>query len=418
LARNYSLAEMPVFSPPGAVLALRNLPEGSVLGLATQQMGDLAFWVMPLVPESGLGRGRAVRTSTRVYDDDGLSIDYDVGEGEKFVWTEFSSEWTRGGGSEGAGAAPAADAKVGGVLGALGRTLFGAGAASDDAEAGADDNDVITFTIGAAEGNGYADFPSARLYTLRFVGALPPLSVTVDGEPAARDQAAAPDDAGEHAAWAPGALSWAFLGPSLSLWVRAGRPLDTAVPHTVVVTFPRGARLDDARLTQGLARIAARSLACKDEVDRHYGIIYPPDAQPVLRISAAATAISSAPDALSALRELSAIAGDVAAAADLVKGWKLPPGHEMEPTVKTMQAHCAGQLQDALIQLRGDNARPLAASDPRRAAAHSRIRFSSDIAKSAGSAPGQVSQYSGEGDDGGGVEANAEPTSSSHDDEL
>ena len=111
-------------------------------------------------------------------------------------------------------------------------------------------------------------------------------------------------------------------------------------------------------------------------------------------------------------------AGDVAAAADLVKGWKLPPGHEMEPTVKTMQAHCAGQLQDALIQLRGDNARPLAASDPRRAAAHSRIRFSSDIAKSAGSAPGQVSQYSGEGDDGGGVEANAEPTSSSHDDEL
>ena len=489
LARNYSIAEMPVFSPPGAIIVQRNLPRGgAVLGLATQQCDDLALWVMPIVAESGLAQTAAaasaaaaaaaaaaatneaaaatpapapapsvVRSRARIYDDDGLSIDYAAGEGEAFMWTEVGCEWSRrwapragggesegegegggaggggneggsgggggGGGDSGAGASGSA-ADGGGIFGAISRRLFGGGRSAafsapgsasgggggggDSGGASESDDDAdgptdeVRCTIGAAEGRGYASFPAARLYTLRFIGSLPPLSVTVDGAAAARDQAALPDDAGEGAAWADGALSWAFHGPSASTWVRAGAPLDTARAHEVRLTFPRGARLDDALLTSGLARATARALACKDEVDRHYGLVFPNDVQPVLRAGASATAASTAADARAARAALAQVAGHVEAALALVRGFAIPAHHHV---ALLMQAHCVGALADAQAQLSGANARALPPRDARRRTAGAEIAFKTDIARSMGSAPGQVSQYGGEGEpDLGGVE--------------
>jgi alpha-glucosidase (family GH31 glycosyl hydrolase) len=395
LTRNFSISEMPVYSPPGAIIPMRNIPDGasqSVLGLATQQWNDMAFWIMPLVEESGLRDSGVVETSETLYDDDGLSIDYDNVEGAMYYKTEVSCKWER---------SPKNTEKGGdSLLGAVGK-LFGSKETKEGKEA-SQGGDSITFTINEAVGNGYDGFPTERTYTLRFIGTLPPASIKVNGKDVTRDQAASPDDAGENSMWESRSNSWAFHGPSLSTYVRLGVPLSTHSMHKVELRFSKNIKIDNELLTSGIARATARTLACKDEIDRHYGLVYPPDVQPVLRVSATATALSSSPDATDAMRLLKSIEKDVTEGLNLLKKWQIPPAHAVG---NQMQAHCVGQLLDAKAIVSGANAKPLDENDPRRGIAHAKITFKSDISKSAGSAPGQASQYSGSDDvEEGGVE--------------
>ena len=398
LSRNFSISEMPIYSPPGAIIPMRNIPDGasqSVLGLSTQQWSDMAFWIMPLVEESGLKDSGVVKTRETLYDDDGLSIDYDNVEGALYYKTEVSCTWERS--TENGGES---------LLGAVGRQFFGSRKDKGEGKETSQGGDLITFTINEAVGKGFVGFPSARTYTLRFIGTLPPFSIKVDGKDATRDQAASPDDSGENSMWESQKNSWAFHGPSLSTYVRLGVPLSTRSSHKVELRFSKDVKIDNELLTSGIARATARTLACKDEIDRHYGLVYPPDVQPVLRVSATATALSSSPDAADALRLLKSIEKDVTEGLNLLRKWQIPPAHAVG---NQMQSHCLGQLFDAKAILSGANARPLEEKDPRREIAHAKISFKSDISKSAGSAPGQTSQYSGSDDlEDGGVEVPTE----------
>lgn len=414
ISRNYSLSEMPLFSAPGTIIPMRNLPDSttgsSILGLATQQMKDIAFWVFPVTPSSFKADAHASAPSftfsTRLYDDDGLSVDYEDGA---YHWTDVTCTWQRGS-AAGGNAGTEAGSGSGGILGSIG-SLFGASSSQPAArQASASDSaggDSITCTIAAPTGAGYPSFPPTRTYSWRFIGNWIPSSVTVDGQSVQRDQPAVPDNLGEHSAWRSAKNAWAYHGPSMSTWVRIGSGLSTAESHTVTITFPAGLSIDDAMLSSGLQRKVARSLVCKDEVDRHYGLVYPPDVEPVLNISATAVRLSSfaygatsdindslqpfAGDAQRQRALLESVDSHISTSIKQVSSWQMPVTHTV---ALTLQAHCLGVLQDAATP-----PSPLDASDARYKRASKPIAFSSDISMSKGSAPGQVSQYSGGEDD-------------------
>ena len=224
-----------------------------------------------------------------------------------------------------------------------------------------------------------------------------PSQVIVDGVSITRDQPASPDAAGDHAGWLPDSNAWAYHGPSLSTWVRIGVPVSTALPpsadsavpvHTVTLRFPAGVLIDDALLTSGYARTLARSLVCKDEVDRGYSLVYPSDVEPLLNISAAATRLSAARDAGVARGVLSRVSTHVRDALALIDTWRIPA---TAPSGYAMQHRCLGALLDANEAYPPT---PLAPTDPRVLLAMSPITFTSNIESGKGSAPGQISQYS------------------------
>ena len=220
--RNYSLAEPPVFSPPGAIISMRNLPKGDgVLGTASAVPDDLMLTVFPGLEAPAGGQ---VTTTTRIYDDDGATVDYEDGA---FHWTDVACTWSRAAGAAGV--------------------------------------DTLACTISAPSGAGFTGFPSARKWSLRFPGTWAPASVTVGTTPLPHDPYGYPDPQGEEDRWLPGANVWSYDGATLSTWVRLEVPQATKSAVVVTLTFPPGAALSDPVLVSGFPRKVARVLTCKTE---------------------------------------------------------------------------------------------------------------------------------------------------------
>lgn len=396
IARNYSLGEMPVFSAPGTIIPLRVLPDsttgGAVLGLSTQPLKDVGLWIFPLMkpnhtlnePSSTTAAAKETtekdgytilhRTSTRLYDDDGLSIDYE--DREEYYWTNIDCEWRRP-------SVPTESGFIDAVTGLF--SSVGGGSSSSKKSTG---GDSIVCKVSVPIGKGYPNFPTVRTYSWRFIGTYVPSKITVNGVTINRDQPAVPDNQGEHSAWKPNIHSWAYHGASLSTWIRIGVPMNTMEEYTVTLQYPTGIELDDPLLTSGFNRKVSRSLICKDDVDRHYGLLYPVDIEPVLNISGAAPRLSAAKNAYQARSILSYVNEDLRQGIDTVTAWSIPRQHTV---ALTLQAHCMGPLTDAVIE-----PVPLPSTDTRYKIANRPIKFLSDIANSKGSGAGEVSQvYSG-----------------------
>ena len=403
IARNYSLGEMPIFSRPGTIIPMRTLPDASsgsvprsagaarhtvdgasagdgtigapppsggtsMLGLAGTPYSDLTVWVLPQAPRA-FASGLPVRSSTRLYEDDGQSKAAE--ESGVYGWSAINCSWTR------------ARAGSGGILSTLASTL-GVGETAD----------TVTCTISPPElgpgGGGLeaAGIPLQRAFTWRFIGSWLPASVQVDGVAVARDQAGVPNAAGDHAGWLSGSNSWAYGGDTLSVWVRIGIPVDTAAAHTVTLTLPPGVGSDDALLTSGFSRAVARSLVCKDEVDRGYSLIFPSDVEDILNVSASATAISAAASAGQVKEALEQVPGELAAGVDRLG--VVASSFAGTPSGYVLQQRCNGALHDAAI---GYPPQPLSAKDERVAQAAAPQKYGSTIEHPRGSMPGAISQY-------------------------
>ena len=404
IARNYSLAEMPLFSPPGTIIPMRTLPDAasgatahtapsrrhtvdgaaagsssigappptggsSLLGLAGTPYSDLTLWVLPLAPRA-LQATPTFSTSAELYEDDGLSKAAE--ESGVYARSSLNCSWRR------------ASIRSGGILGSIASSL-GVGASAADS---------VTCTLsapvlGPGGGSlGEAGVPATRALTWRFIGSWLPETVALDGVPVARDQAAVPNSAGDHAGWLSDSNAWAYGGDSLSVWVRAGIPVDSAVPHTVTLTFPPALALDDALLTSGFSRSVARSLVCKDEVDRGYSLIFPSDVEDILNVSASATAIGAAGSAGQVREALAQV--PQALTAGLEKLTATAAAFSGTPSGYVLQQRCAGALLDAG---QGYPPAPLTALDPRVAQAAAPQKYGSTIEHPRGSMPGAVSQY-------------------------
>ncbi len=403
IVRNYSLGEMPVFSRPGTIIPMRTLPDAnsasvpyggegphtvdgaaagdgtlgapppaggtSLLGLAGAPYTDLTFWVLPLAPDSGLSAKRPVTTRARLYEDDGLSKAAE--ESGVYGWSDVTCTWARKKGEKG-----------GGVLGGL---LGGGGGAVDS----------LTCTLSApALGPGAATLsdagiPSKRALLWRVIGSFPPATVAVDGVPVARDTPAAPDAMGDHGGWLPSANAWAYSGPTLSTWVRVGAPVASGEAHTVELTWEEGLPADSPLLTSGYSRTLARSLVCKDEVDRGYSLVFPSDVEDVLNVSATATALSAARSGGAAREALAAV--PAALRAGMEKVGAVTAMYGTTPSGFVMQQRCLGALADAA---EGYPPPPAAADDPRVVIASAPQKYGSTIEHQRGSAPGQITQYS------------------------
>lgn len=380
IARNYTLSEVPVFSAPGTIIPLRTLPDAgsssgstgvggitgsgsvrprdpwafgsastSLLGLAAQVPTDLTLHVLPvtrgLFDTASSSSSRTVTRKGLIYDDDGHTTA--AVTDDAYYWTDVSCTWQL-----------------------------------REAE-----GDTVTCTIEPPRGKGFPAFPAHRSYSWRFQGLWPAATVTINGKAVRRDQAAVPDANGDHGAWLPGTNAWAYDGPSVSLWVRVGAPVPTAENLTVTLTFPPGVTVVDPLLTSGYARTLARGLTAKDEVDRHYGVVYPPDVEPLLNISAAAARMSFARDAGAARAVLSRVQGHVQQAIKEVSAYRIDAS---QPVLMTFQHHVLGALYDAAA---ASAPAPLTPSDPLYQAAMAPIRFARTVLNSGGSAPGQVAQH-------------------------
>jgi hypothetical protein len=322
VSRNYSSWEMPLFSPPGTIVTQRTLPSGSaaagVLGLSSQVPDDLTLAVLPgVAPEAG----GSVTHTTRLYDDDGASIDYEDGA---YHWTDISCTWAKAGTPAGA--------------------------------------DSLTCTVAPPTGAGFAGFPAARKWALRFPGTWAPASVTLAaGGGAAHavpyDAFGHPDPLGEDAAWAPGAPAvWSYEGQTLSTWVRLEAPVSTAAGFTVTLTFPAGGRLDDAALTSGFYRKVQRVLtSCKNEFNDHYGIVFPPDVEMLLNVTAAPSRIEAAAgrhgDAGASVeyarKLITATRKHLKAGITFMGSWRVPGNHSFGAAWQ----RCVGACHDALAPL-------------------------------------------------------------------
>jgi hypothetical protein len=400
IVRNYSLGEAPVFSRPGAIIPMRTLPDAnsgsvpyggevphvvdgaaagdgslgappptggtSLLGLAGAPYTDLTFWVLPLAPDSGLSAKRPVTTRARLYEDDGLSKAAE--ESGVFGWSEVSCTWERRKADKGV---------LGGLLGGSGGT------------------DSLTCTLSApALGPGAATLadagiPSKRALLWRVIGSFPPAEVTLDGVPVPRDGPAAPDAMGDHGGWLPGANAWAYSGPTLSTWVRVGVPVAAGEAHTVRLSWEAGLPADSPLLTAGYARTLARSLVCKDEIDRGYSLAFPSDVEDVLNVSATATALSAARSGGAAREALAAL--PAALKAGMAKVAAVTAMFGATPSGFVMQQRCLGALADAAEAYPPPAA---AADDPRVKIAAAPPVYGSTIEHQRGSAPGQITQYS------------------------
>jgi hypothetical protein len=174
------------------------------------------------------------------------------------------------------------------------------------------------------------------------------------------------------------------------VWVRLGSPAPTAHPVTVTLTLPPGFHADDPLLTQGFSRTVARSLVCKDEVDRGYSLIYPSDVEDILNVSASATAFSAAPSAAAIRHTLEALPRELRAGIDRLE--VVASTFAGTPSGYVLHQRCAGALNDAA----SDPYPPhqLGPRDPRAAQAAAPQKYGSTIEHPRGSMPGAVSQYS------------------------
>lgn len=117
---------------------------------------------------------------------------------------------------------------------------------------------------------------------------------------------------------------------------------------TVTLTLPRGARADDPLLTSGFARKVRRVLACKEEFDQHYGIIFPVDWEGVLGVSASARRLASEHSPHATRTALAAADPAFSHGLALMARWGkgLPPqAKKFKPALRVCQAAIADALQ-------------------------------------------------------------------------
>jgi len=414
IARNYSIKEMPVFSRPGSIITMRTLPDASsasvphlspsrlpldgavagdgslgapppaggtsMLGLAGTPYSDMTLYVLPLAPDtlprnSVLGSASHT-TRTRLYEDDGVSKAAE--ESAVFGWSNVTCTWKR---VKGGGA-------VGGLMGSLGSAM-GLGSA------GGGDTDSVSCTVSPPElGAGAhslsdAGIPDTRAFTWRFIGSWIPEEVRVNGALVWRDQAAVPDASGDHSGWMPQQNAWAYGGDTLSTWVRVGVPHATVSPFTISLNFPAGFRSDDALLTSGFSRSVARSLVCKDEVDRGYSLIYPSDVEDILNISASATAFSAAAGAGAVKKTLEILPATMRNAISRLD--VIASTFAGTPSGFVLHQRCLGALHDGMETYPPTQ---LSQKDPRTTIAAAPQKYGSNIEHPRGSMPGATSQYS------------------------
>ena len=292
--------------------------------LLPQVPDDLTITVMPGV--SPAEPGSSVTKTTRLYDDDGSSIDYEDGA---FYWTAIGCTWAK--------------------------------AASSDA------SDTLSCTVSPPEGAGFAGFPKGRKYAFRFPGTWAPASVSlavgsatsagVTAEavtPVTFDPYGHPDATGEDAAWQPGAATWSYEGQTLSTWVRLDAPMATDLPFTITLAFPAGARLDDGALTSGFYRKVQRALSCKMEYNDHYGIVFPSDVEMLLNVTGAPARLEAlagrvggdvSPDA--AKRLITSSRKLIRSAISFMSGWRVPANMSFTGAWQ----RCLGGSYDALTGL-------------------------------------------------------------------
>ena len=269
--RRFSLSESPVFSPAGAIIPLRTLPgsgsrtgEGDAVGTAVDVPEALTLWIMPPAPRS-LTIGVPLTFSTRIYDDDGVSVAYAaVGA---FRWTNVTCVWLR------ANASSILDAGAEGLVSTT---------------------DSVRLSVYPGGGDGFGEMPLSRSWTLRFVSTWPPATVSVGGILAVPHQAAVPDAWGDNAAWPTSAApSWAYAGTQASTWVHVGAAVPVDAALDVELTFPSGAPADDPVLTSALARKVSRGQAAKRELNT-VGGASASDAPGVLRVAGTGAVVEAA----------------------------------------------------------------------------------------------------------------------------
>jgi hypothetical protein len=166
-----------------------------------------------------------------------------------------------------------------------------------------------------------------------------------------------------------------------------GARVAAAEAHTITLRWSPGLEADDELLTSGYARVLARSLVCKDEVDRGYSLVFPSDAEPLLALSAAATALGAL-DGDGAKELLASTPELLKEAIKLVTSWAIP---KTAPSGFVMQQRCLGALLDA-----AESASPASVptTDARLRHATGPPKWGSTIEHGRGSSPGQITQYS------------------------
>ena len=315
--RRFALAEAPVFSPAGAIVPLRTLPgsgartgEGDAVGTAVDVPDAITLWVFPPPPGS-LQPGAELSFSTRLYDDDGVSVAYATSDA--YGWTNISCSWSR--------------AEL---------------VAVDSSDSSFDPvaQDSVHCSIRPGGGNGFAEMPTARSWTLRFISTWPPAGVTVGGVSAIVVQEAVPDAWGDNAAWPTGASAstpvWAYAGGQASTWLHAGAPSPVDAALEIELTFPSGALADDPLLTSAIARKIARGQAAKHVLNA-VGAAVAADARGVLRVARTGAVVEAA--------IAGAYAGDGAFNAESVDS--------MVDAVRTAYADLGDALHSALDDVNG-----------------------------------------------------------------
>eukprot|EP00727_Mastigamoeba_balamuthi_P005553 m51a1_g1617 putative glycosyl hydrolases 31 family protein (869) ;mRNA; r:217912-221125 len=225
LQRQYALEEIPVFVRAGSVIP--TLPQSKpLLGSAQRKYSSLVFTVYPA--------GGAVRSgSTSVYEDDGLTSDYESGAS-----TSTDVAWTL-----------------------------------------ADDRRSMHVAVSGAAG-GFQGQPTRRTYRVSVVGVLPPSSVTIDGAQASFDLDSDDGPAG----------SWTYDGNSLTLSVWAPAR-EASKPLAIDVSWA-----EEVQPLPGWTRCLWRLQRAKEVLDQQWGHgAYPEDYTQLLIANEAGERVNGAP---------------------------------------------------------------------------------------------------------------------------
>jgi len=358
--RGFALHEVPLYSRPGTILPLRTLAAGDALGTAARPLDALTLWVFPLAAApDAQGEAAAAaavaetRTSTSLYEDDGVSMGYLAGESSE---TPVACTWSR-----------ALDADV----------------------------DRLSCRVSASTGAGFAGAPAARSLDWRFIATLPPASVRIDGVEAPLDQAAAPDAHGDGAAWATQARgaaadaaaaaaaaaaafaeiasdgdvraggasasasagagagaaaargSWAYTAATLSTWVHVDAPVPRGEASAVELEWPRGVRAHgEPLLLAGLPRVVERAKAAKAQMNRAPFEAFAVDVPGLFEVLGAPARADAACSAAAALAELAGLrAAAEAALAQVRSALRGAQPRVDEDVVARMEALLADALE-------------------------------------------------------------------------